>query len=700
MSEDVHIYGVVTHDNKSAPIEKALVCLNEGDRTLDEKRTDENGGFSFKFRLPSAPEPHRYQVRCKAFGVPNGEGAPVDVSFDSSKEVEREIDIDLQLNLEIQFRLDQQETGRGPTHASYAVVGQVLLATVDGDIEVKRAVRHYRWPDIGAARVIPIEEKGSEDEAVVTFLEAGEQIFTTTIIGDDGAKTRVSRKFPVAEAVRTVRLGGRLEADGRDFAGRLKVTMERTDSFPTEDEVLWKAIHERSELIGFQRYRDYIQRTLELHEDGFISGGLSRRLGELGARGLGVYRTLRELTELFVLSECGSISEERVFADKRIERDFRPDRQRSREIEEQLRHYLRDGELPYIDRVVKAAYPSLDGKSIGLDALRSRVFRQPLFLELWHEMCLEHGMLMRTMAAISARFQNIYISGENDGLSNYESSPLRHLSDFFWGWIEHEPMRLNANRRIQEYKHHYGPCALDGAVSGVQAADVRTAFPDAFMNLMSLCEAFYKEDNQTTVIADAFPVLFGLRQVHQILAMGAGNTAPQLTFAARVETLMTQLMLAQPELRAFLRVREMVPYDEAWQASVDAMIDLQGWQEPSTTQHNDCAKFGEQILLSIRLADWTVGDEANARNWLRQNREAVRRFMYAQRAISPVDLAGAGGWQAPRPALTPAESRPAISGTRRRAFPELGSGAHHEQKSVQESGQFAPRLPNRGWPIG
>jgi hypothetical protein len=58
------------------------------------------------------------------------------------------------------------------------------------------------------------------------------------------------------------------------------------------------------------------------------------------------------------------------------------------------------------------------------------------------------------------------------------------------------------------------------------------------MNLMSLCEAFYKEDNQTTAIANAFPVLFGLRQLHQMLAWGMGNTSPQLTFAARVEMLM------------------------------------------------------------------------------------------------------------------------------------------------------------------
>ena len=85
---------------------------------------------------------------------------------------------------------------------------------------------------------------------------------------------------------------------------------------------------------------------------------------------------------------------------------------------------------------------------------------------------------------------------------------LRPLSDFFWGWIEHEPMRLNANRRFQEYKHYYGPCALE-APSGVQAATCewesisRCIF---FINLMSLCEAFLKtkkEATRRTVIADS-----------------------------------------------------------------------------------------------------------------------------------------------------------------------------------------------------
>jgi hypothetical protein len=96
------------------------------------------------------------------------------------------------------------------------------------------------------------------------------------------------------------------------------------------------------------------------------------------------------------------------------------------------------------------------------------VLRRPLFLELRHEMCLEHGLVMRTMGAISARFQNIYVRGENDGLSNYESSSLRDLGDFFWGWINSESTRLNPRRRVQEYRHKYGPTALDGALGGVR----------------------------------------------------------------------------------------------------------------------------------------------------------------------------------------------------------------------------------------
>jgi hypothetical protein len=687
MSEDICICGVVTRDGTPEPIERAVVELfrKDPEHDLDDARdrvgatqTDESG----KFRFGGPFEPGRsYVVKAKAFGV-RSEPPQLDVRGEPH-EYDEPLHINIPLGVGLAFFDYQRDTGRR-TPAPYAAVGQEVVLTVECGVEI----RDYRWPDDPAMRVIQLEERKA---AVVTFRESGAIPVSVAITGDDDAKTKASTTFPVVEATRSIRFtGGNLSVDGQEASGRVKVTMERTESYRTDDEVLWKAIRERSEAISFERYRDYIKQVLRLPADEFHGGGLSRRLGELGTRGLGAYHTLREFTELFVLKESGSIVEG-AFED--APKRFLPGPPLSGKIEHELRRYLRDGELPYINRVVKAAYPWLGSDDAGgLDNLRSRVLQGPLFLELWHEMCLEHGMLMRTMEAISARFQNIYNRGENDGLANYESSPLRALGDFFWGWINSETTRLNPRRRVQEYKHQYGPTALEGALGSVQTADVRSAFPDAFMNLMGLCEEFYKEDNQTTVIADAYPVLFGLRQVHQMLAWGMGNVAGPLTYAARVETLISQLVLAQPEVRAFLRVREMVPYDEAWQASVDAMVDLQGWRQPTITQHNDCARFGERILLSIRLADWTAGDETTARNWLRDNREAIRRFMYAQRAVTNPEFAATTSWSTPRPALA-ADNRRGISREPRR--PEIGFSAQPEFTPSRNLGQFAPRLPNR-----
>jgi hypothetical protein len=300
-------------------------------------------------------------------------------------------------------------------------------------------------------------------------------------------------------------------------------------------------------------------------------------------------------------------------------------------------------------------------------------------------------MVMRTMDAISERFQNVYSSGENDGLASYEISPLRKfgVGDSLWDWINHEPTRLNPRRRIQEYQHQYGPIVLDRNVSSVRPADVRTAFPTAFMRLLSLCEVFYKEDGLTTYYPDTFQVAVALREVHQILAMGAGNAAPQLTFAARVETLMMQLMLSYSELRAFLHVREMVPYDEAWMASVDAMKDLQRWQEPSISisHHRDLAVYGERIIASIRLGDWTAGDETNSRNWMLHYRNAIKRFAFAYRAISGAELGAGNGWAATRAVLA-GDGRPGGLPGRSQTRPALGF--------AESPGQFAPRLSKRG----
>jgi hypothetical protein len=681
--QNILIEGRVTYDNSASPVQNATVNLyrrEAGGQAPEQQpiahaiayaRTNPNGDF--EIRASVDPE-NKYFVRCTAFGVPTNEhDLPIDAGRQDYKAL-----LDMQLDLKVTF-LHYSVTHGEAIHDTYGVVGRPIIARLDGG-----NIGSTRWHENSAAQIT----RTGNGEAVVVPLQPGRLRIAVTATEKDGhAAAMVHGEVAVAEEVGTIGVRGNIGVHG-DIGGHIRVTMERTDSRRTPDEALWSAIDERCEAIGFERYQAHIRRVFELPNMGAFQGEISRKLGELGARGVGAYRVLREVTELFVLLGCGPLADRKLSPGDAIANDFSPQLTQSRmEIEEGLRQYLHNGELPYIERVISAAYPWLDLDGSGLDGLRRRMFRQPLFLELWHEMCLEHGMVMRTMDAVCARFQNIYNSGENDGLASYEISPLWPLGDLLWDWINHEPTRLNPMRRIQEYQHQYGQTVLGRDAIGFRAADVRTAFPRAFLNLLNLCEEFYKEDSQTTVIADAFPTLVALREVHQILAMGSGNAAQPLGFAARVETLMMQLMLAQPELRAFLHVREMVPYDEAWMGQVDAMKDLQGWQDQSISHYRDLAVYGERILLSIRLADWTAGHEDNAKNWLRVHKNAIRRFAHAHRAISAAELAPSNRRPTARAGLV-SDGRAGMLRGRQQARSELGFA-----KSL---GQVTPQLTSRG----
>jgi hypothetical protein len=680
MSEhNILIEGRVTYDNSAVGVVNATVRLynvpasEKAEMLHGETCTEADGVYSIAVPLGAGD----YVVRCTAFGWTGDKPFSV-----AGEEKTKTVHIELPLQLSLNFYHYTEQDGRlTPIH--YALAERSVVAQISADH--KDEIAGVKWLASETARIT-----STGREALFVFPRQGKPTVTATITdkGHDGrhnggARTDVTGVLLVSEEVRTVDVRGDI-----GVAGHLRVTMERTDSRRTPDEALWSAIDERCETIGFERYQAHIRRVFELPNMGSFQGEISRKLGELGARGVGVYRVLREVTELFVLLGCGPLADRKLSPGDPIANDFGPQLTQSRmEIEEGLRQYLHNGELPYIERVVNAAYPWLDLDGSGLDGLRRRVLRQPLFLELWHEMCLEHGMVMRTMDAVCARFQNIYNSGENDGLASYEISPLWPLGDLLWDWINHEPTRLNPMRRIQEYQHQYGQTVLGQDAIGFRAADVRTAFPRAFINLLNLCEEFYKEDSQTTVIADAFPTLVALREVHQILAMGAGNAARPMAFAARVETLMMQLMLAQPELRAFLHVREMVPYDEAWMGQVDAMKDLQGWQDQSISHYRDLAVYGERILLSIRLADWTAGHEDNAKNWLRVHKNAIRRFAHAHRAISGVELA---------PASRRPSARAALVGDGRAGMLRGRQQARSELSFAENLRRITPQLTSRG----
>src|SRR6185369_15685588 len=141
-------------------------------------------------------------------------------------------------------------------------------------------------------------------------------------------------------------------------------------------------------------------------------------------------------------------------------------------------------------------------------------FSCPSMLELiwsyWHE----EGMLVQTMNAICMRFQNRRGPLERDPLANLEIDPLRPLNNLIWGYIQDEYNRLTVVRRAYEYDHHYGLSLVGRAVPPLQPADSRSKFLEAFHDLLLRTWQFYQEDADTTFIANAYPLLNGLKEVH------------------------------------------------------------------------------------------------------------------------------------------------------------------------------------------
>jgi hypothetical protein len=269
-----------------------------------------------------------------------------------------------------------------------------------------------------------------------------------------------------------------------------------------------------------------------------------------------------------------------------------------------------------------------------------RKLTNPCLIELiwsyWHE----EAMLVQTLNAISRRFQNLRGPSDRDPLTRFDIDPLRRLNSFLWGYVQDEQHRLTVVRRAYEYSHEYG-LALEGrAVRAMRPSDNRSKFLEAFHNLLYLCTIFFKEDDDTTVVADGFPLLNALREVHYILAAGAHNQFGELPSTARQEMLMQQWLLARPEMREFLGGKIMVPYPEDWMDRVDSVKNMEGWTDVSVVHFHDLAVYGEQIVLSIRYGAWslTSATATQAANWARYWRNEIQGYVHAYRAATGVDL--------------------------------------------------------------
>ena len=468
-------------------------------------------------------------------------------------------------------------------------------------------------------------------------------------------------------------------------AGPTVVTLDRSKKPRTSDQALWVVIRNSTNAISFNKYNEFMDFVMcgkPLPDDGSTTLGRTdqERLHDLlDSKSLPfpdveTYRLMKIATEVFLMVNCGVFirpQDIKTIKDLNRKLSFDP-------LEESLRYnsditetafvqqfndYVRqklingDGRptsrtFPYLALIreklhdVKlSAVMDVDHEETDLgrrcfSILRSKLIN-PCLLELiwsyWHE----EGMLVQTTNAISLRFQNMRGPLEHDPLANLEIDPLRPLNNLLWGYIQDEQHRLTLQRRLYEYDHHYGLPLFGKAVAPVRSADSRSKFLEGFHNLLHLASVFYKEDDDTTRVADGFPLLNALRDVHLTVSEGAHNQFGDLPSTARQEMLMQEWLLARPEMREFLPTRIMVAYPEPWMDRVDAMKKLQGWTDTSVIHFRYLAVFGEQILLAIRFGAWS--DEAvihpkEAANWARYWRPEVQGYIHAYRAATGVDL--------------------------------------------------------------
>ncbi len=616
------------HD--SAPRAKGRAREPAGEPT-HRTRTDANGRYEFHC------EPGHYFVHCEALG----QAGAVNVSVLQGQIAEAPV-----LALDLRFELALYAYGEGDQRhrVSRAVAGQPLIVRFEAPHY--RDIAKIKWAALPDAHAIE-----SDHEVELVCREAGKAGVEAIAAADWNTpdpirpEVRMRVEFTVSEpALQTIR-------------GNVGVTLHRSASHPTLDQALWVAIRNRTHAISFGRYREFLNRVLRWEENERLPEPLERRLRDLGTHLYGVtaYQVLKTATEIFLLMECGV----------RIDRDHRHELEANSlgdsarlgapmkpgQLAERLSQYLgHPPQLPYITRVVETAFPEYQRCSVAGHRLLVDKINEPCLIELiwsyWHE----EGMLMQTVNAISRRFQNMRRPGDRDPLLNMAIDPLRPVNNLLWGFVQDEPNRLTVARRTAEYQAEYG-MPLCGRV-GAPGADIRSKFLEAFHNLLYQASVFFKEDFQTTVIADGFPLLNALKEVHLILAQGAHNQFGDLPWTARAEMLLVQFMLARPEMREFLQSRIMVPYKEAWMPQVDAMKAMQGWSDVTVTHFRDLGVYGEQLLLSIRYGDWiNVDNEDSAKNWARYHKDVLYGYWHAYRAATGVDLTNPDTVDATLPAI-------------------------------------------------
>ncbi|MGX5821011.1 hypothetical protein ACWKWU_22630 [Chitinophaga lutea] len=395
------------------------------------------------------------------------------------------------------------------------------------------------------------------------------------------------------------------------------VKLQRAGFEETTDKVFWKAIINNT--LKFEDYTRFIDSILCRGKDGFSDYRRQHAKTRSVFIATEEYNLLKFATEFFMLKNFGIPASE-------------------------IQAYLGNSTtLPYYQFIVRNVFESPDDAKDGTDDCLVREtdrIDNPFFVELIWNYWMEQGMLVQTLNIINLRFQHIANIPEIKALDRFDLDPLRPLSHLLWGYIQDEQHRLSIKRRAYEYDHEYGLTLIGKAVPPTNVIDARVEFLESFHNLLSSCTIFFKESDDTTRIADAFPILNQLREVHLQLAEGNHNAYGNLTWTARHEMMMMQYILARPEMKEFLGGKPMIPYNEPWMDRVDNMRSIQGWGGASIIHYYELAVCGEQLLLSIRFGNWSDVNlgSANAGNWATTFRDRIQRYIHSYRVVTGVDL--------------------------------------------------------------
>ena len=680
--DNMHTLTVQVRDREGAhlPIGRAEVRIHDDEGHVRSCWTGLDGRVSVEVGHGE------YWVEASAFGQHSpprkGDNNTVNMPKDDGRVVNLQVPVGYSLVV-------GSDEGEMRDHAEAREGGAIVACLTwnkppeDCDVEtsltssIGSVLRDYRHDDRGkneAKRYYQVDLRGAHGIArIEAILRAGPEEGD----GDDrevphrrGARMSQGAAVPVLPSSQSI-------------TGDVNVSMRRTATDATEDLGLWVVIRKSTEALSFNNYFRFMNHVLcgepigEHHHE-FDSARLlakERRFERLRHERFlpfndsEAYRLLKVATEAFVMVNCGVALKNFTFPphdlDYVIRRIGRPV-----DLTGLWHKYLvaangtHSVTLPYLalirDKMRDVPLKSSMFSTID-DELPENCFgilrdklTHPCLTELiwsyWHE----EGMLVQSVNANARRFQNIR-GHRNDPLVNLEIDPLRPLNNLFWGFIQDEQHRLSVVRRNYEYDHEYGLRLEGRAVTHPRTADPRSKFIEAFHGLLHLCGSFYKQDDDTTVIADGFPVLNALKEVHLILSQGAHNQYGEAPSTSRIEMMMQQWMLGRPEFREFLPTRIMVAYPEPWMDRVDAMKKLQGWTDTSVLHFRNLGVFGEQVLLSIRYGAWsTVNEPVQATNWARFWRPEIQGYIHAYRSVTGVDLTASnvvGGVDATLPSV-------------------------------------------------